>query len=85
MELTDDQKNEIHDRMVGTIKFDFGIVDDVLGIEDSEDYFDSEAEVMDMCDLEYCEVCEWVMSRNECGDHPDLDFVCKGCEVLDDD
>jgi hypothetical protein len=70
---------------VGTIKFDWDIVSNVLEVEDAEDWFDDEAEIMDVCELEYCEVCEWIMSRNDCGDHPTLDFVCTSCEVRDND
>lgn len=79
-DLTEEQKNQIHDQMVGTSKFDWGIVNEVLELDDASDFFD-DCEIMDACDLEFCEMCEWVMSRNECGEHPDLDFVCLECSA----
>lgn len=84
-DLTDEQKDKIHDRLTGTMKFDWNVVSDVLGVEDTEELFYDETEVMAVCGLEYCEVCEWIFSADDCGDHPEFEFVCPSCEIREAD
>lgn len=85
-DLTEDQKDKINSALNGTSQFRWSAVDEVLGVEDSEELFDCETDVMDACDLEYCERCGWIFSRNDGYGESDDDFVvCYECGDKDDD
>lgn len=85
-DLTEDQKNKINSALKGCSQFRWAAVDEALGVEDSEYLFNDETEVMDACDLEYCETCGWIFSRTDgYGESSDDAIVCYDCGEKDDD
>lgn len=85
-DLTEEQKDKINSALNGCSNFSWSAVDEALGIEDTEELFDNDAEVMDACDLEYCEICGWIFSRNDgCGESSENMVVCYECGDKDDD
>lgn len=84
--LTEIQKDAINAALNGTSQFSWTVVSGILDVEDAEDFFNDEAEVMDACDLEYCERCGWIFTRNDgYGEAEDDLIVCPDCGDKEED
>ena len=85
-DLTEDQKDKINSALNGCSSFSWTTVSHILEVEDAEDHFDCEADVMDACDLEYCEICGCLFSRNDgWGENSDDLVVCPKCGEEEED
>lgn len=77
--LTEEMKNKIHERYAGTAKLDLDAISDLCGVEDIEDYY-ADVEILEACDLYYCDECGWVFSELDgYGESSDDCNVCHDC------
>ena len=76
--LSKEEIKEINDKLKGSSIFSWSIIDEIVNKEIDKQI--SEKVIMDMCGLEYCTKCNWIVSLYDGAEYNDKnEILCHEC------